>query len=226
MISYYTTRPVGEDVTIRLRSGTSHANFDAKVRHLSLITPLVEIDGGGLGKTHQYYSQKGTIEMTAILLALMLSLGSLGLERSLLASKTLPHNEITESSSIPFADFDAQIEVEKTEFEVRGGFTLAPNSNGINLFKEEVSFEVGPLVRTIPAGAFKEEKRGKISYSEASKDVILDVTIKIVGNNQFTVKIEGVSETVTKDVRPEQIKLKIGDDEGRARPRVKVEKEN
>jgi hypothetical protein len=163
--------------------------------------------------------------MTAILIALMLSFGTSGIERSFLTSKTLPRNEITESNSTPFADFDAQIEVEKTEFEVRGAFSLAPDSNGINLFKEEVSFEVGPLAKTIPAGAFKEEKRGKISYSEASKDLILDVTIKIVGNNKFTVKIEGESTKVTKDVRPEQITLKIGDDEGRARPRVKVEKE-
>jgi hypothetical protein len=163
--------------------------------------------------------------MKSILIALSLSLATLVLAtRQPLNDETLRQNGTQESRAVPFADFDAQIEVEKTEFEVRGGFTLGAASNGINLFKEDVTFEVGPFSKTIPAGAFKEEKRGKISYSEATKDLILDVTIRIVGNNRFSIKIEGENPKVTKNVRPEEITLKIGDDEGRARERIKTEK--
>jgi hypothetical protein len=164
--------------------------------------------------------------MKSVLLALTLALGTAMFANNQRWNSDAPTNEPQQPATVQFADFDAQIEVEKTEFEVRGGFTLGPTSNGINLFKEDVTFAVGPFTKTIPAGAFKEEKRGKISYSEATKNLVLDVTIKIVGNNKFTVKIEGENPIVTKNVRPEEITLKIGDDEGRARERVKVEKEN
>jgi hypothetical protein len=163
--------------------------------------------------------------MKSILVATCISIATLAFANSeSLKYAELPQAEAQEAAAVPFADFDAQIEVEKTEFEVRGGFTLGDKSNGINLFKEDVTFAVGPLSKTIPAGAFKEEKRGKISYAEATKDLLIDVTIRIVGNNKFSVKIEGASAMVTKDVRPEEITLKIGDDEGRARERVKTEK--
>jgi hypothetical protein len=163
--------------------------------------------------------------MKFIVLALSISLVALTFDRSKpSAIRTEPKNATPDS--VQFGDFDAQIEVEKTEFEVRGGFTLGANSNGINLFKEDVTYAVGPLSKTIPAGSFKEEKRGKISYSEVAEDLIVDVTIRIVGNNKFEIKIEGTSSKVTKDVVPEDITLKIGDDEGRARPRVKTGKVN
>ena len=163
--------------------------------------------------------------MKSILVATYLSIATLAFANSdSLKYAELPQTQAEEAAAVPFADFDAQIEVEKTEFEVRGAFTLGANSNGINLFKEDVTFEVGPFSKTVPAGAFKEEKRGKISYSEATKDLLLDVTIRIVGNNQFSIKIEGTNPQVTKNVRAEEITLKIGDDEGRARERVKTEK--
>jgi hypothetical protein len=135
-------------------------------------------------------------------------------------------NDPQSPQPVTFADFDAQIEVEKSEFEIRGGFTLGTDSNGINLFKEDVTFAVGTFARTIPAGSFKEEKRGKLSYTEVTKDLILDVTIKIAGNNKFTIKIEGEGKAVPKDVRPDQLTLKIGNDEGRARERVAPAPEN
>jgi hypothetical protein len=126
-----------------------------------------------------------------------------------------------ESASVVFSDFDAQVEVESGEFEVRGTFALGANSNGINLFKEDTVVSVGALTRTIKAGSFKQERRGKIRYTETSKDSALEVTIKIVGNNKFDLKIEGFGLNVPKTVRPDEVTLKIGDDEGQARPRVK-----
>jgi hypothetical protein len=126
-----------------------------------------------------------------------------------------------ESASVVFSDFDAQVEVESGEFEVRGTFSLGANSNGINLFKEDTVVSVGALTKTIKAGAFKQERRGKIRYTETSENSVLEVTIKIVGNNKFDLKIEGSGLKVPKTVRPDEVTLKIGDDEGRARARVK-----
>jgi hypothetical protein len=135
--------------------------------------------------------------------------------------QTTPQIGVQDSRSVPFTDFDAQIEVESGEFEVRGTFSLGAPSNGIDLFKEDVAFAVGALTRTIPAGSFKEEKRGKIRFTETSKDTVLEVTIKIVGNNKFDLKIEGSGLKVPKTVRPDEVTLRIGDDEGRARARSK-----
>lgn len=135
--------------------------------------------------------------------------------------QTMSQIVVQESPSVAFSDFDAQVEVESGEFEVRGTFSLGATTNGINLFKEDIVFAVGALTRTIPAGSFKEERRGKIRYTETSKDSVLEVTIKIVGNNKFDLKIEGSGLKVPKTVRPDEVTLRIGDDEGRARARVK-----
>ena len=126
-------------------------------------------------------------------------------------------------ATVTFADFEAQFELDPTKFEIRGGFTLGEKSNGINLFKEDVEFEIGSFAKTIPAGSFKEVKRGKIRYTETTDEFTGDVTVRIIGNSTFSLKIEGVSKFVTKSVRAEDITLKIGDDEGRARQRIKPE---
>ncbi len=126
-------------------------------------------------------------------------------------------------ANVTFADFEAQFELDPTKFEIRGGFTLGEKSNGINLFKEDVKFEIGSYAKTIPAGSFKEVKRGKIRYTETTDEFTGDVTVRIIGNNTFGLKIEGVSKFVTKSVRAEDITLRIGDDEGRARQRIKPE---
>lgn len=170
--------------------------------------------------------RKEQTNMNSILVALSISIATLAFANTeAVRYGAVPQTEAQEARTVPFADFDAQFEMD-TKFEVRGGFSLGASSNGINLFKENVSFEVGGLSKTIPAGAFKEEKRGKISYSEATEDFIGDVTIRIVGDNKFTVKIEGVSAKVAKDTKPGEITLRIGDDEGRARERVKTEKKD
>jgi hypothetical protein len=135
--------------------------------------------------------------------------------------RTASQNQPQESQTIPFTDFDAQVEVENAEFEVRGSFTLGATSDGINLFKEDVAFEVGTFSRIIPAGAFKQEERGKIRYTEAAKGSTLNVKIRIIGNNKFSIKIEGEGVKLGKSVRPEDVSLKIGNDGGRARARVK-----
>jgi hypothetical protein len=132
-------------------------------------------------------------------------------------------NSTQESRVIPFADFEALIDAEKQEFEVRGLFTLGSTSDGINIFKEDVSFAVGTYSRTIPAGAFKPEaERGKLRYDEVTKEGSLTVKIRIAGNNKFTIKIEAEGVKVPKDLKAEDVTLKIGDDGGgRARPGAK-----
>lgn len=131
-------------------------------------------------------------------------------------------NSNQQSTPVPFADFEALIDAEKQEFEVRGLFTLGPTSDGINIFKEDVSLEVGTYSKTIPAGAFKQEERGKLRYDEVTKDSSLTVKIRLAGNNKFTFKIEAEGVKVPKGLKAEDVMLKIGDDGGgRAREGVK-----
>ena len=123
---------------------------------------------------------------------------------------------------MPFKDFDAQIEVlGDAEFEVRGSLTLGETSNGINLFKEDVTLEVGTFSKNIPAGSFKQVERGKVKYKESEGEVELDLLFRITGNNMFAVKLDVKGVKLPKQVKPEDIVLKIGDDKGRARERVK-----
>jgi hypothetical protein len=125
------------------------------------------------------------------------------------------------AAAIPFADFDAQVEIEDLEFEVRGNFTLGPNSDGINLFKEDVSFEVGTFSKTIPAGSFKQEERGKIRYKESTQQLDLDILIRVAGSNKYTIKIEGEGMKLPGKPGAKDVLLRIGNDEGRAREMTK-----
>lgn len=123
-------------------------------------------------------------------------------------------SSITESPLLPFADFEVQVEVESQEFEVRGVFTLSSTTDGINLFKEDVSFAVGTYSRTIRAGSFRKESRGKIRYDEITKDGSLTVKIRMAGNNKFTIKIEAEGVKMPKGLKAQDVMLTIGDDGG------------
>src|SRR3990172_3932414 len=80
------------------------------------------------------------------------------------------------SAPVPFSDFALNINVEENDFEVRGTFTLGPNSDGINLYKEDVAIKVGDFATTIPAGSFKQDgERTKIRYRGVVEKMDLDV---------------------------------------------------
>jgi hypothetical protein len=123
-------------------------------------------------------------------------------------------NPSQETTLMPFADFEALVEVENLEFEVRGLFTLASASDGVNFFKEEVAFAVGAYSRTIPAGSFKQEERGKLRYEELTKDGSLSIKVRLAGHNKFLIKIEAEGLKVPKGLTAADVMLRIGDDGG------------
>lgn len=129
---------------------------------------------------------------------------------------------VQEPTLLPFADFEALVEVENLEFEVRGLFTLGSATDGVNFLKEEVTFAVGAFSRTIPAGSFKPEERGKLRYEEVTKEGTLTVKIRLAGNNKFLIKIEAEGLNVPKDLKANDVMFRIGNDGGgRAREAVK-----
>ncbi len=116
---------------------------------------------------------------------------------------------------VPFSEFQVKVDIEETEFEVRGLFTLGSSSNGINLFKEDVLVKIGPsFTAKIPAGSFKQEERGKTSYKGEVDGIALDVSIRVLGRGKFQLKIEGEGTRKAWELRPEDISLTIGNDGG------------
>lgn len=116
---------------------------------------------------------------------------------------------------VPFSEFLVRLDIEETEFEVRGSFTLGSGSNGINLFKDEVVVRVGPsFTAKIPPGSFKQEERGKMSYTGEIEGITLDVTIRVLGRGKFQLKIEGEGTRNAWELKPEDINLTVGNDGG------------
>lgn len=130
---------------------------------------------------------------------------------------TSPNNGPTvQTISVPFSEFHVKVDQEEKEFEVRGTFTLGPNSDGINLFKEDVTIKVGDFSATIPSGSFKQDGvRTKIRHKGVVDGVDLDVLFRVVGKSSFELKIEGEGVKMKK-LLPEDITLRIGDDGGTA----------
>ena len=117
---------------------------------------------------------------------------------------------------VPFSEFKVNPEVKPDQFEVRGNLTLASESDGINLYKEEVEINVGSLAVTLPPGSFKQDgERTKIRYTGQVGNFILDVVFRITGQNSFRIKIEGEGANIGK-LAPEDITLRIGNDAGKA----------
>jgi hypothetical protein len=127
-----------------------------------------------------------------------------------------PESTNTAQASAQFSEFKVKVEVEKGEFEVRGILTLAPESDGMNLYKEEVEIKAGSLTVTLPAGSFKQDgERTKIRYQGRAGDFDLDVLFRIIGRTSFHLKIEGEGADIGK-IAPEDVTLRIGNDAGKA----------
>jgi len=127
-----------------------------------------------------------------------------------------PAAHSTPPATVPFSEFKVKLEVEKGEFEVRGNLTLAPESDGINLYKEEVEVKVGSFAVTLPAGSFKQDgERTKIRYQGRVGQFDLDVLFRITGRTSYHIKIEGEGGDIGK-VSPEDVTVRVGNDAGTA----------
>jgi hypothetical protein len=117
-------------------------------------------------------------------------------------------------AAVPFAAFNAKVEIERDEFEVKGSFTLGAGSNGINPPAEDVTLQIGTFSITIPAGSFKEDKKGRFKFEGTIHGVTLEFAIRPLGGNSFQFEADGEGANLTGTMNPVTVVLTIGDDSG------------
>ena len=115
---------------------------------------------------------------------------------------------------MPFAAFNAELEIERDEFEVKGSFTLGAGSNGIHPPAEDVTLKIGTFSITIPAGSFREDKKGRFKFEGTINGVALEFAIRPLGGNSFEFQAQGEGADFTGTMNPVTVNLTIGDDSG------------
>jgi hypothetical protein len=117
-------------------------------------------------------------------------------------------------TAVPFAAFNVKLEIEGDEFEVKGSFTLGAGSNGINPPAEDVTLQIGTFSTTIPAGSFRQDKKGRFKFEGTINGVALEFVIRPLGGNSFEFESEGKGVNFTGTMNPVTVTLTIGDDSG------------
>ena len=138
--------------------------------------------------------------------------------------------------TVPFAAFDAKVELEPAEgeFEVKATFTLGAASDDINPLTEDVTLKIGTFSITIPAGSFRfhpaksgkghgHGARARWTFEGVIDGVSLEVRITDLGGGMFEFKAEGENANLTGTVNPVQVTLTIGDDSGTTMVTAKFE---
>ncbi len=124
----------------------------------------------------------------------------------------------TSTVSEIFSQFTGQLEISKggvnPAFELNAHFTLGQNSDGIDPVTELLILQVGPLSKTIPAGSFAINKHGSFVFEGVIDGAKLEIKIKPLGNNTFTLAAEGNAANLTGLSGPLPIGLTIGNDAG------------
>jgi hypothetical protein len=130
----------------------------------------------------------------------------------------------------PFATFttrEVDIDIEDGEIEVLASFTLGPGSNGLDVAKEPVSFQVtgGAAVYsvTIPAGSFKMDKSGEFNFLGTINGVKIIASIRQARAGAFEFQVETERANVKGIANPVTVSLTIGDDGGSRAVRAKIE---
>ncbi len=134
-------------------------------------------------------------------------------------------------TTVPFAAFQAKVEIKDDEFEVKAFFTLGAGSNGIDPVTEIVQLELtggtGSFVTTIPAGSFefqpaKFNKKGQLVRAPEFKfegvidGVALEAKITDLGGGAFEFKAQAEGSDLMGIANPVTVSLTVGDDGGSA----------
>lgn len=116
-----------------------------------------------------------------------------------------------------FASFGASVEVYKKnkQLEVEGSLALSPSSDGVNPTSEVVSFTIGNIAKTIPAGSFKFNARNKTyDYIGVIGGNRAEISIKQISASNFSFEIELYGVDTTRIPNKVDVKLSIGNDSG------------
>lgn len=116
---------------------------------------------------------------------------------------------------VPFATFNAELEIEHRDFELEAAFTLGAASNGINPVTEDVTLSIGTFSTTVHAGAFKADKKGKkFTFKGVIDGTRLKIEIHSLGGRRFEIEAKGNGANVRSTRDPVSVSLTIGDDSG------------
>ncbi|MGH7793280.1 MAG: hypothetical protein ACREQ2_00020 [Candidatus Binatia bacterium] len=130
----------------------------------------------------------------------------------------------------PFATFttrEVDIDIEDGEIEMLASFTLGPSSNGLDLPKEPVSFQVtggtASYSVTMPAGSFKMDRNGEFRFLGTINGVKIIASIRASRAGAFEFEVETERANVKGIANPVTVSLSIGDDGGGRTVRAKIE---
>ena len=91
---------------------------------------------------------------------------------------------------------------------------MAQLAQWLNPLTEDVTLKIGTFSTTIPAGSFHQTKNGGFHFEGEIGGVALDVRIKSLGDNVFTLKAQGKGVDLSALTNPVMVMLTIGNDTG------------
>jgi 6-phosphogluconolactonase (cycloisomerase 2 family) len=148
---------------------------------------------------------------------------------------------IVSSSSTPFKNFEAAVEIDEdrqTSFRVAGFFTLSEGSDGVDPLTEEVLLQVGSFTATIPGGSFKEIGKHTFKYDGSVNGADLKITIdaierrpkgkhshkKRVDQDEYLFTAEGKGKILAGVKNPVTVALTVGDNGGSKSLKADIDK--
>ena len=106
-----------------------------------------------------------------------------------------------------FQSFSVKANAAGNNFEIKGTFTLAAGTDGINPLTEEVRLQAGTASYVIPAGSFKQDKKGRYKFDSRT----LEMVIEQVAGRTYSIKVDGrgslsgnISLSIGNDREPRQ----------------------
>ncbi len=97
---------------------------------------------------------------------------------------------------VPFATFSLRefdLDNDDDDFEVafKAHFKLGAKSDGIKLDKDDVTIQVGTASVTIPAGSFRQDRRGRFKYEGVINGVRVKASIRSQDGGSYTFQAKG-----------------------------------
>ncbi len=99
-------------------------------------------------------------------------------------------------------------------FDIKATLILGSNSDGVNLYNENIHIQIGAFSTTISAGFLKEDKKGRFEFDGIIDGIDFDVVIILLDENRIKLKIEGEGADLTGISNPVTVRFTIGNDSG------------
>lgn len=130
----------------------------------------------------------------------------------------IPIQQLGNAFTVQFASFRSKVRIEDDEFEIDSSFILGPGNDGIEPSSEDVSFSLGPLAITIPAGNFRPSGAGFYHYAGTNQGIHLRVRI----TPGHKIRVHGAGARLDRAMsNPIPTVLRIGDDSGMALAQIR-----